>query len=127
MIGSTAAVGFAVLIGAVIMFQLALAAGMPWGEYAMGGKFPGKYPPAMRWGIFPQIAILALLALLVLSRSGVLLPEWHSFSRSAIWFVVAYSALATFMNLITRSKRERSVWAPVSALLLATSAIVALE
>ena len=32
----------------IILFQLALAAGSPWGEYAMGGAFPGQLPPALR-------------------------------------------------------------------------------
>ncbi|MEK4110124.1 hypothetical protein ABIC86_002354 [Paenibacillus sp. DS2363] len=44
MIVLTSAIAFTFLILIVILFQVALAVGVPWGEYAMGGKFPGKYP-----------------------------------------------------------------------------------
>lgn len=43
-----AAIIYAALMGLTILFQFALAAGMPWGEYSMGGKYPGKYPQRMR-------------------------------------------------------------------------------
>lgn len=44
MIVLTSAIAFTFLILIVILFQVALAVGVPWGEYAMGGKFPGKNP-----------------------------------------------------------------------------------
>jgi hypothetical protein len=37
----TAAIVFSLFTAGVIAFQLALAAGAPWGEYAMGGAYPG--------------------------------------------------------------------------------------
>lgn len=117
---------FAVLIGVVILFQLLLAVGMPWGSYAMGGKFPGKYPPSMRVASIIQAFILAFLALIVLSKAGLIFPEWSSFAKTAIWFVVCFSVVATILNLITRSVWERRIWAPVSLLLLITSVIVAM-
>jgi hypothetical protein len=40
-IGRPAAIVFAVVSAGVIAFQLALAAGAPWGDYAMGGADPG--------------------------------------------------------------------------------------
>ncbi len=123
---SISAIIFSILIGIVILFQLALAAGMPLGSYAMGGKFPGKYPPAMRLACLIQVIILTLIALIVLSKSGLIFIDWYSFTESAIWFVVAFSMIATIMNLITRSVWERRIWAPVSLLLLITSIIVAI-
>ena len=126
MVAETAALFFGVLIGIVILFQLALAAGMPWGSLAMGGKFPGTFPPAMRATAVVQCALLAFLGAVVLSRAGLLLPEWHSFSGPAAWFVVAFSAVGTVLNLITPSKWERRIWAPVSLLMLAASLLVAI-
>lgn len=119
------AIVFASLIAIVILFQLALAAGAPWGSYAMGGKFPGKYPPAMRIAAIFQIMILVLIAFIVLSKSGLILPEWLPFTNSAIWVVVAFSFIGTILNLITRSVWERRIWAPVTVLLLVSSFIVA--
>ena len=43
-----AAIVFAVMTLGVVAFQFALAFGLPWGAYAMGGAFPGKYPVRMR-------------------------------------------------------------------------------
>ncbi|MDF2720850.1 MAG: hypothetical protein K0Q59_525 [Paenibacillus sp.] len=120
-----AAILYSALIGVVIIFQLLLAAGMPWGSYAMGGKFPGKYPPALRAAAIFQAALLAFIACIVWSRAGVLLPGWDAFTAVAIWFAVCFSAVATVLNLITRSVWERRIWAPVSLALLITSIVVA--
>ncbi|MBP3963136.1 hypothetical protein [Paenibacillus lignilyticus] len=120
------AIIYALLIGGVILFQFALAAGMPWGSMAMGGKFPGKLPPALRIAALFQIVLLAFLAAIVWSKSGLILANWHSFLESGIWFVVIFSMIAAVLNLITRSKWERRIWAPVSLLLLVTSMIVAI-
>lgn len=38
---------FCTLVAVVVLFQLALAAGAPWGHLAMGGKFPGRLPPPL--------------------------------------------------------------------------------
>ncbi|KKO51724.1 hypothetical protein [Paenibacillus sp. DMB20] len=120
------AIIFSALIGIVVVFQLLLAAGMPWGSYAMGGKFPGKYPPSMRLASVIQAIILIFIASIVLSKSGLILPGWYSFTKTAIWFVVGFSVVATILNLITRSVWERRIWAPVSLLLLITSINVAI-
>ena len=39
---------YTVISAGVVAFQLALAAGAPWGAYAMGGAFPGQFPSALR-------------------------------------------------------------------------------
>ena len=45
---------FAFLTLIIFLFQIALAAGMPWGHLAMGGRYPGKFPPNMRVGAVIQ-------------------------------------------------------------------------
>jgi hypothetical protein len=120
-----AAYAFTILTGITILFQIALALGAPWGEYAMGGKFPGKYPAKMRIIAVFQILILALLVGIVMSKSGLALEKYEEISGTAIWFVVAFFVLGTVLNTITKSKWERCLWAPVNVLLLITSAIVA--
>ncbi|WP_339300051.1 hypothetical protein MKY92_07900 [Paenibacillus sp. FSL R5-0623] len=127
MIVLTSAIVFTVLIMIVILFQIALAAGLPWGEYAMGGKFPGKYPISMRFACIVQIAILAFMGIIVLSKAGLLWPRWSSFSDIAIWFIVGYLVLGTILNLITRSVWERRIWAPVTLMMLITSIIIAIS
>ncbi|GAS80401.1 hypothetical protein [Paenibacillus amylolyticus] len=127
MIVLTSAIVFTVLILIVILFQVALAVGVSWGEYAMGGKFPGKYPISMRFACIVQIAILAFMGIIVLSKAGLLWRQWSVFAETAIWFIVAYLVLGTMLNLITRSVWERRIWAPVTLLMLITSIIIAIS
>jgi hypothetical protein len=120
------AIIFTALTAGVVAFQLALALGAPWGSYAMGGAYPGVYPPAMRLAAVVQAALLTLIALVVLSRSGLALKRWSRASAWAIWFVVALSALSVLLNAITPSAGERAVWVPVTLLLLLSSLTVAI-
>lgn len=118
---------FLVLQGALVLFQLALAAGAPWGSLAMGGRFPGRFPPAMRVAAVVQVVLYVLMAAIIVSRAGVALPEWREVSRVAVWVVVALMAAAVAMNVITPSKWERRIWAPVALALFACGLVVALS
>ena len=118
---------FSVLIAFVVAFQLALALGAPWGEMAMGGKFPGRLPPRMRIAALVQIVVLVFIALIVLTRAGVILDEFSSLSKSVIWAVVVFSLIGAILNTITPSKKERMLWAPVSLVLLICATYVAVS
>lgn len=122
-----AALVYAVITVGVVAFQLALAAGMPWGEFAMGGAYPGQFPPALRIAAVVQAVLLALMACVVLSRAGVALRSWSRASHWLVWGVVAFASLSLVLNTITPSVRERAIWAPVALLLLASSLIVAID
>ena len=100
---------YAVVSLGVIAFQIALALGAPWGAYAMGGAFPGQFPPELRVAAVVQAVILAGLALVVLARTGITLPKWSRTSRWLVWAVVAFSGLSLVLNLITPSARERAI------------------
>jgi len=117
---------FCGLLGIVILFQLALVAGAPWGAYAMGGAFPGVYPPAMRVAALVQTVILGAIGLVALARAGLALPRWRPASRWLIWVVVVLLGVGVILNLITPSGIERAVWAPVAILLFASGLRVAL-
>lgn len=109
------------------LFQLALAAGMPWGELAMGGKFPGQFPPAMRFVCLIQIVVLMILSLTVFTRAGIIWPEGLSISRYIIWGVVVFTVLSVIANLATPSKWERIIWAPVTIVLMICTVVVAVS
>ena len=111
----------------VALFQLALALGAPWGEYTMGGRFPGKLPLKMRIAALIQIIILLVLAFIVLIRSGWAWGQFYSIGKTGIWFVAAFFVLGSVVNLLTPSKGERAIWGPVNILLFITSIIVALS
>jgi hypothetical protein len=122
-----AAIGFAVITLAAAAFQVAMAAGAPWGAFAMGGAYPGTFPPALRIAALFQAALLIGFALVVLSRADLILPAWALASRWMMWVIVAFSTLSLILNLITPSAGERAIWAPVAFLMLLSSVIVALS
>ena len=103
-------------------FMACLAAGAPWGELTMGGRFSGRLPAAARLAAVVQGAMLVGLALLVLDAAGVLaldLPAWTRFIPFGV------SLVSLVMNVITPSKRERMLWAPVALGMSLSSAYVA--
>ncbi|MGC8771713.1 MAG: hypothetical protein ACP5Q5_10740 [Brevinematia bacterium] len=117
---------FTALTLLLILFQAGLAAGLPWGAASMGGKFPGKYPPKMRFVAIINIIILSFMAIIVLSRANLIFPSMMPFSKIAIWIVVVFYLAETILNIITPNKIER-IWAPVSSIQLITTIIVAMS
>ncbi len=116
--------GLTLVVGA---FQFALALGAPWGGLAMGGAFPGAYPPPMRVAALVQIGVLLALALVILIRADLALPKWRAASTRLVWGVVFLSGVAVVLNLITPSPLERLIWAPVAMVLLLTAIRVAVD
>lgn len=121
-----AAIVYALATAVVVGFQVALAAGAPWGEYAMGGRVPGQFPPAMRVAAVVQAVVLGLLALVVLDAAGLVALGWTIAMPWLVWVPVVVSALSAVMNAATRSRVERRLWLPVAIVLLASSLAVAL-
>jgi cell division protein FtsW (lipid II flippase) len=120
-----AAWAFVALLIPVICLQFGLAAGMPWGELAMGGQFPGQFPTSMRIAALLQIALLLFVAAVILARAGVALEALFPLSRRLIWIVVALLVVAVVLNLITPSVKERDLWLPVATGLLLCAVVVA--
>lgn len=121
-----AAGAYAIVVAGVVCFQLALALGAPWGSYAMGGAFPGRFPIRMRITAVVQAALLALTVPIVLSRAGLVLPAWSEAAGWLIWVVVAVAVVSLILNLITPSASERRIWVPVALVMLLSSLVVAL-
>ena len=126
-IATVAAVAFALVAGGVVAFQLALALGAPWGAYAMGGAYPGRFPSPLRVAAVVQAVVIGLLALVVLSAAGLVLPDLAAAAPWLIWVPVAVSAVAVVLNAISRSAGERRIWVPVATVLLVSSLVVALN
>ena len=113
------------LLGVVALFQIALAAGAPWGELAMGGRYPGRFPAPMRIAALAQTGVYAAMAVVLLIRAGVIWPERAADMQVAAYVVTGVMALALVLNLITPSRWERRIWAPVALLMLLGAARVA--
>jgi len=117
-----------VLLGALAVFQLALAAGAPLGRYAWGGQHDGALPARLRSGSAVSIVIYALIAVVALERAGVIdLIPGEVVETVAMWVIAVYFALGIVMNGISRSKPERYTMTPVVIVLTAASVILALS
>lgn len=121
-----AALVFTIVTLVAIAFQVALALGAPWGEYAMGGANRGKLPPPMRVAAVVQALVLAVLLAIVLTTAGLLDVPIVRELPWLIWVAVAFSAVSLVLNAISRSPGERRIWVPIALLMLGSSLLVAL-
>jgi hypothetical protein len=122
----TAALVAVTLIGVVIVFQIALAAGAPWGSAAWGGRHEGRLPGRLRAASALSTVLLALAAWVILAESGLVdtSPVPDSWLEPLAWVVTAYFAIGAMMNLISPSRVER-IWSPVSLIIAVCAGIVA--
>ena len=119
----TAAAGFA----GIVLFQLALAAGAPWGRAAWGGAYPGQLPTGLRVASGVAALLWTFAALVVLSRGGAPVVALHAgLTRWVVWTVVALLAVGVLMNAVSASGWERFWWAPYSLLLGLACLVVAI-
>jgi hypothetical protein len=112
----------------VAAFQVALALGAPWGRAAWGGAHDGRLPRNLRIASGFAVVFWILAASVVFARAGhELIPIPFEVARWATWVLFGLSALGALMNLASRSKLERLIWSPVSALLAVLCLVVALS
>ena len=118
----------AVIALGVAIFQIALVAGAPLGEYTMGGQHPGKLPGQFR-------VTAAVSAIIMVAQSGhylaqaVILNPALSPGQNAIvnWFWFGFAVLGLIVNSISRSKKERNTWVPVLLVSAICTLLVALN
>jgi hypothetical protein len=115
---------FAVVALFAVCFQFALGLGAPFGEMAMGGRYPGTFPVQMRVAAIVQGLIIGALGAIVLTSAGVIVTPLDA--AWLIWIVVAFSGVSLFVNAISRSRKERLLWVPAAIVMLVSSLIVAL-
>ncbi len=97
----------------VVAFELALAAGAPWGSAAYGGGDPGRLSTELRIGSVFVAGFWLLAALTALARGGVAAsPIPHAFSRRAVWGLTVLLAVGAVMNAASSNPWERFGWAP---------------
>jgi hypothetical protein len=120
-----AAMLYMILAAAVVLFQLALAAGAPWGAYAMAGAFPGRLPASLRVGAALQAVMISAAAVVILARANVVYLRWSRLVHRLTWVIVTVMGVSLVLNVMTPSTGERAIWAPVALMLFATSVVVA--
>lgn len=119
--GVLAAAGFLVIAA----FQLALAAGVPLGRAAWGGK-SAVLPDNLRRASAVACVVWLVAAVIILGRAGVItVPVPREVLTWGAWILVALSALGSVVNVASSSPWERFGWAPLAAAMAILSAIVA--
>ncbi|MCB1684155.1 MAG: hypothetical protein R3E82_18640 [Pseudomonadales bacterium] len=111
----SAAFIYAVLCAGVILFQICLIAGAPWGHLTQGGGHTGVLP--LRGRVIAAISILLLMMMAgaVLSGAG----GWPNWPRWAAWGALGVQAVSMLLNWITPSGAERRLWGPVTTVMFA--------
>lgn len=123
-IASVAVLVLCVLLAALAVFQLALAAGAPWGRLAWGGAHR-VLPPGRRVASLVAVVLYVFFASVFLAEARVVVADAPELLVSVVaWVVVAYLALGTVMNALSASTWERRTMTPVSGLLAALGAVV---
>lgn len=123
---TTSAITFCVLMGALVVFQAALIAGAPIGQFAWGGQ-DRILPIGKRIGSATSIALYVVFALVVLQDGRLIATiPWPEFTDIAIWVLAAYFMIGIIMNGMSRSLAERWTMAPLCVVLAVLTVLVAL-
>ena len=125
MIATISAVFLVVTTLVVTVFQIALASGAPWGEYAYGGTKTGKLPTGFRINSVVSAFVMLAISGHYLAQLGVFEPILDPAGNSVVnWVLVGFTGLAALANNATRSKKERMVWGiPTIFMFLAALAV----
>ena len=104
-----------VLLLAVAVMEVLLIAGLPLGEFTMGGRHK-VLPPMYRMFAASSI-ILQLFGAAMILQGGGLMNMWFAGKViKIICFVFAgFFAVNTVMNIISPSKKEKYVMTPLAA------------
>lgn len=122
-----AAVAATAVLLALAVFQLALIAGAPIGQFAWGGK-NRVLPARFRLGSAVSIILYAVFAIILLQRAGLVAVFGSDlFVQVSAWVLFGYFVLGIVMNGISRSKPERNTMVPVTVVLSVLSLVVALS
>jgi hypothetical protein len=103
-----------ILFSIVIALYILLASGLPYGEYAMGGKH--RILPKKERIICLISVMVQIFAILILLQAGRVIRIGFSEKTTIIlcYFFAVYLSLNVLMNLLSKSKKERLIMTPVS-------------
>lgn len=131
-LAQAASVLAAVLIGGVAVFQVALAAGTPYGGAVFGGKAPtndGVLTTPFRILAAVQALVLVALGWVLLARTevaGITLPAGGTPSW-LIWAILGFLVLNTLGNFSAPHPIERWVMGPITLVLSGLTLVIALS
>lgn len=124
---TTAAYVATVILAVLSLFQLALAAGAPWGKASWGGAWEGVLPRGIRINSLVFGAFLyPLVILYMLDAGGVAEFDFLRAEGIVLWVLVFFFVTGTITNAMSRSKIEKMIWTLPTAVLAVCTLILAL-
>ena len=101
-------------LGIVIILSILMICGLPLGELTLGGQhkvFLGK----MRLILLSQLILQVFFVVILLQKGGIMPLMFPFMVTKVICIVLAvYLSLNVFMNLFSKSKKERYIMTPLS-------------
>jgi len=111
----------AAVIGSVAFFiasilYIFLALGLPYGEFAMGGKYK-IMPTRMRYMCAFSV-LIQWFAILILLQTARLIPLMFSsgITKGLCFFFAVYLSINSVMNALSKSKKEKYIVTPLSVI-----------
>lgn len=108
-------IGSLILIS-VIVLSVLLICGLPLGELTMGGRYK-VWPKKLRMIAISQL-ITQIFALLILLQGGGVMPAIfpEKVIKNICFIFAGFFLINTFMNAVSKSKKEKRIMTPLSAL-----------
>lgn len=100
----------------VIILSMLIICGLPLGKLTMGGQYK-VFPKKLRFILAGQL-ILQIFFVIIILQMGGFIPLWFSDNITKIICIVMaiYLSLNTVMNFISKSKKEKYLMTPLSAI-----------
>ena len=100
----------------VIVLSFLIVCGFPLGELTMGGQYK-VFPKKLRIILVMQLILQIFFVVIVLQMGG-LIPFWFSENATKIICIImaVYLSFNTIMNVISKSKKEKYIMTPLSAI-----------
>lgn len=114
------------LLGVLGLFQLALALGAPWGQLAWGGASGTVLPHNQRIASGLVVVVLLVMSLFILDLAGLVQFVPNVVAQVVAWLTFAAFLVSACLNLLSQTRIERLVMAPVAGLYALVAFFVAL-
>lgn len=100
----------------IIILSFLIICGLPLGELTMGGQYK-VFPKKLRIILVVQL-ILQIFFVIIILQAGGIIPLWFSDNITRIICIIMaiYLSINTFMNFFSKSKKEKYVMTPLSAI-----------
>lgn len=116
----------AVLLVSIAIFQVLLALGYPFGEFAMGGYYK-VLPKKLRIASVANALILLFMGFVILEHTNAIIGIDFLSTNKLVWVITIFLGLNTIANLLSRSKKERFTMSPLSGFTFVLCLFIALS